>query len=294
MITFVNAKINLGLNITGKRPDGYHNLETVFYPVGVLAGTPADPSPFGDILEIVAAGTAEDTFRQTGRQVDCPPEKNLVWRALQAFRTELQHSGDCRALPAVEITLDKHLPDGAGLGGGSADASFTLLTLNRLCGGVVDDRTLHKLALSLGADCPFFLENRCCYASGVGEKLQPLPLSLAGKWCLVAKPDIYISTAQAFGGITPAPPRFDLRHLPALPLEEWRGKVANDFETTLFPRFPRLAQIKGQLYDGGARYASLSGSGSSLYGIFDNLDTASACGSQLASTQTQVWLLLLS
>lgn len=293
MIKFVNAKINLGLDIVARRADGYHDLQTVFYPVGVLSGTPRSPRPFDDILEIVPADS-EDTLLLTGRSVDCPRERNLVWRALCAYRERLEREGLNGRLGPVSLTLDKHLPDGAGLGGGSADATFTLEALEELSGGALGREALAEIALSLGADCPFFLLNRCAYARGVGEKLEELPLSLAGMWCVIVKPPVSISTARAFAGVTPAVPTFDLRRLPELPVSEWRGTVKNDFEQSLFPQFPQLAEIKEALYASGAVYASMSGSGSSLYGLFDNYDTALKTYEHWESTDTAVWLLLLT
>lgn len=293
MIKFVNAKINLGLDIVARRPDGYHDLQTVFYPVGVLSGTPRSPRPFSDILEVTPGG-AEDRLLLTGRSVDCPLDRNLVWRALRAYRDRLAQEGLSDCLSHVSLALEKHLPDGAGLGGGSADATFTLEILEELSGNALGRQVLSEIALSLGADCPFFLLNRCAYAEGVGEKLEPLPLSLAGIWCVIVKPPISISTARAFAGVTPAKPVFNLRKLPELPVSEWRGVVKNDFEQSLFPQFPQLAEIKEALYEAGALYASMSGSGSSLYGLFADYVTAVKACERWESTDRAVWLLLLT
>lgn len=293
MIKFVNAKINLGLDIVARRPDGYHDLQTVFYPVGVLSGTPRSPWPFSDILEATPGGT-EDRLLLTGRKVDCLPERNLVWRALRLYRERLSQEGLSHRLAHVSLTLEKHLPDGAGLGGGSADATFTLEILEELSGNALGRQTLSELALSLGADCPFFLLNRCAYAEGVGERLESLPLSLAGMWCVIVKPPVSISTARAFAGVTPARPVFSLRKLSELPVSEWRGVVKNDFEQSLFPQFPQLAEIKEALYGTGALYASMSGSGSSLYGLFADYATAVKACECWESTDRAVWLLLLT
>lgn len=279
-----------------RRPDGYHDLQTLFYPVGLHAGTARNPEAFCDILEITpGAGGLDDRNRfsllTTGNNVDCPTEKNLVWRAAAQFFDWL---GDDSF--SVNIRLDKHLPDGAGMGGGSADAAFTLAMLADLAkehvsvgaelveseltkkqasaGTVPSEAELAEMALRLGADCPFFLLNRPAYAEGVGEKLQPVPLDLSGKWLLVVKPGVSVSTREAFAGVTPKPAAFDLRTLPSLPIVEWHEVVHNDFEDSIFPRYPQFAEIKSVLYATGALYASLTGSGSCLYGIYSDRDSA--------------------
>lgn len=284
MIAFVNAKINIGLQVVARRPDGYHELQTLFYPVGIHAGTPGNPVEFCDVLEIVRTDSGEPfTLVTTGRHVDCPVEKNLVWRAAQAYFSRGVADGF-----SVSIRLDKHLPDGAGMGGGSADAAFTLRMLADLereySGHCADDATLHDMALSLGADCPFFLLNRPAYAGGVGEKLTPVPLDLSGKWLLVVKPGVSVSTREAFAGITPRPSDFDLRTLCNLPAEQWRGVVHNDFEDSIFAIHPFMASVKEALYAHGALYASLTGSGSCIYGIFDAAPSLPALPGPVEST----------
>lgn len=277
MIRFVNAKINLGLNILRRREDGYHNLETLFYPVGRFNGTPLNPEPFCDILEInFAKDGAEDSFFFSGNRIGCALEKNLVYKALGAFRNASGEKG--LSIPPLSVTLEKHLPDAAGLGGGSADATFTLLLLNELFGNPLDEEKMQTLAVGLGADCPFFLENRPVLASGIGEIMEPVDLDLSGYWCVIVKPDIQISTKEAFAGITPAEPEIKIREIIGYPVEEWREKgLSNDFERSLFVRHPLLGKIKEMLYREGALYASMSGSGSSLYGIFrDHREAASA------------------
>ncbi len=272
MVEFVNAKINIGLQVVARREDGYHDLQTLFYPVGLYAGTPGNPVEFCDILEIVPVPAdsipGPFTLVTSGRRVDCPQEKNLVWRAAQAYFSRGVADGF-----AVSIRLDKHLPDGAGMGGGSADAAFTLRMLADLereyAGTCAGESELHAMALRLGADCPFFLLNRPAYAEGVGEKLADVPLDLSGRWLLVVKPDVYVSTREAFAGITPRPAAFDLRGVASLPVEQWCGKVHNDFEDSIFALHPFMAGIKQALYDSGALYASLTGSGSCIYGIYD-------------------------
>lgn len=293
MIKFVNAKINIGLNVVEKRPDGYHNLETVFYPVGLECGLPHQPDPFDDILEVAYDGgeVSGCRFQFVGRRIDCPPKKNLVVRAASEFLGKYNtRCDDLMRYGMFEITLDKHLPDGAGLGGGSADASFTLEMLNDVTGNKFTKEELGEMALKLGADCPFFLENRPCFAEGIGEKLKPIDLNLSGYTILIVKPDIHVSTADAFSGITPGKPDFDLRFLPYLPIDEWKNKVVNDFEKTVFARHPELKAIKENLYESGAVYASMSGSGSAIYGIFKETDAAKLERERLQSTYQGIWL----
>lgn len=271
MIAFVNAKINLGLQIVRRREDGYHDLRTIFYPVGLYAGQPENPVAFCDILEIVpVTSNSRFSFITTGRAVDCPVEKNLVWRAADLYFKRFAHPD-----LSVDIHLDKHLPDGAGMGGGSADAAFTLRLLRDLDQAPLpDDETLARAALELGADCPFFILNRPAYAEGVGECLSPIDINLAGKWIAVAKPDVFVSTREAFAGVSPAMPEFDLRSLPSIPMERWREILVNDFEKSIFPIHPNLEMIKEEFYRLNAIYASLTGSGSCIYAIFDDEDLA--------------------
>lgn len=279
MISFVNAKINIGLQIVRKREDGYHDLQTVFYPVGVYAGTAENPVSFCDILELTGEARKGQprlpSFRLTGRKVECPLEKNLVYKAAELFCRETGSDfSEC------EINLEKYLPDGAGMGGGSADAAFTLRMMADAWNSKVEegeripDSRLSEMALRLGADCPFFILNRCAYAEGVGERLEEIPLDLSGYWLAVVKPDIYVSTKEAFSGVTPRAADFDLRRLPSLPVEEWKEYVKNDFEDSIFPLYPAIGEIKERLYQGGALYASMSGSGSSVYGIFRSEEMA--------------------
>lgn len=261
MISFVNAKLNIGLYVTGKRPDGYHNLETIFLPVGGRCGLPDEPGHLCDVLEIVPAD--RDSFEMTGCELDCRPEKNLVWRALTAFRSEVADA------QPVRIILDKQLPSGAGMGGGSADAAFTLMMLNSLNKNPIAPQRLAEMACNLGADVPFFLVNRPCFATGLGEILQPVELpQLNGKFVVILKPEEGISTAQAFGNITPVPAGCYLPDAVKRPIEEWAALISNDFEQSMFAIHPELQKIKNYLYDCGAQYASMTGSGSAFYGIF--------------------------
>ena len=303
MIRFVNAKINIGLQIVRRREDGYHELQTVFYPVGLYAGTPRNPVEFRDILEIVPrekVSAMPFSFRQTGRGLDCPEEKNLVWRAARLYFERCATPGF-----AADITLDKHLPDGAGMGGGSADAAFTLRLLRDLeldhaagiClsqGEIPDDTRLAEMALTLGADCPFFIYNRPAFAEGIGERLQPVGLDLAGCMLLVAKPHVSISTREAFAGITPREPDFDLREIDRLPMELWRDKIKNDFEIPFFGKFPELLGVKEEMYGCGALYSSLTGSGSCIYGIFPDAMSAEAARAILSPSPLIASLYLLS
>lgn len=263
---FVNAKLNLGLNIVRKRSDGYHELETLFYPVGKYNGTPENPEPFCDILEITPADVTEFVF--SGRHVDCPLEKNLVFKAWKIFKENYPE------LPEFRIQLEKHLPDGAGLGGGSADASAVLCMLNELCGTPFDDERLAAMALKLGADCPFFIYNRPCYAEGVGEKLDAVDVDLSGWWCLLVKPEVSISTKEAFAGVTVGEPEFSLKDTIELPVEDWQGRMVNDFEASLFPNHHVLSEIKDKLIGLGAVYAAMSGSGSTVFGLFRSKEEA--------------------
>lgn len=293
MIKFVNAKINIGLNVVAKRPDGYHDLQTVFYPVGLECGLPHQPEPFDDILEVSyqKGDVSGCRFQFVGNPIDCHPKKNLVVKAASLFLGKYNEQfQDLGNYGMFEITLDKHLPDGAGLGGGSADASFTLEMLNEVTGGKFGKEQLLKMSLKLGADCPFFLFNRPCYAEGIGEKLSPLDIDLSGYTILIVKPDIHVSTADAFAGITPREPDFDLRYLQYLPVEDWKKNVKNDFETTVFAKYPLLAEIKQQLYEAGAVYASMSGSGSAIYGIFSEKEAALKERRHLESTYQGIWL----
>lgn len=261
MIKFANAKINLGLQVLRRRPDGYHDLSTIFIPVGKRSGTPGVPGSLCDILEITPAAT--DSLTVTGADFEEDPQRNLVWRALSAFRAEAP------GLPPVAMTLEKHLPSGAGMGGGSADAAFTLLALNESCGSPLPPDHLSRVALSLGADVPFFLLNEPCLASGVGEILTPLEIpQLVGKWVAVLKPAEGISTGQAFSLITPRDGRPSLAEAVRRPIEEWKKLITNDFEQSMYAVHPSLSALKEHLYSCGALYASMTGSGSAFFGIF--------------------------
>ncbi len=253
MISFPNAKINLGLNIVSKREDGYHNLETVFYPIAIK-----------DALEIIVKKEQpQDTFFECGIKVDSPPENNLVVKALKLMRNEYD-------FPPLEIHLLKKIPFGAGLGGGSADASFMLKLINKKFELGATDERLASLALQLGADCPYFIYNKPMFASGIGEIFEEVNLSLKEYWFVLIKPDIHVSTKDAFAQIKPQMPRTSLKEIIKMPISSWKDLMVNDFEKSVFSRYPEIGRIKQSLYDNGAIYASMSGSGSSVFGIFKN------------------------
>ena len=252
MICFPNAKINLGLNIVSKRNDGYHNLETIFYPI-----------PIKDALEIIVKKEqATDTFIEAGIKVDSPPESNLVMKALKLMRENYD-------FPSVEVHLLKKIPFGAGLGGGSSDASFMLKLLNRTFELDATDEDLASLAVRLGADCPFFIYNRPMFASGIGEIFEPVDFSLKGYSFVLIKPDIHVSTKDAFSLIKPIYPSVSLKEIIEKPIQEWKDLMVNDFEKSVFEKYPAIGDLKDKLYKNGALYASMSGSGSSVFGIFD-------------------------
>ena len=251
MICFPNAKINLGLHIVSRRPDGYHNIETVFYPV-----------PLYDVLEIVPSETGETTFSQTGIPVDGNPGDNLVMKAFRLLEKDFKLSG-------INIYLRKQIPFGAGLGGGSSDAAFMLKLLNDFAALGLSVEQLEKYARQLGADCPFFIRNRPVFAEGVGDIFTPVNISLKGYYFVVAQPPgVHVSTKEAYAGVKPKQPAFRLSEINALPLNEWKNHITNDFEETIFTRYPAIANLKQALYDEGAIYASMSGSGSSVFAIF--------------------------
>ena len=248
MISFPNAKINIGLNVVSKRTDGYHDLETVFYPVKL-----------SDVLEIVKSEKL--SFSTSGIKVEGNPEDNLVLKAYHLLQTDFD-------LSPVKIHLHKVIPFGAGLGGGSADAAFALKMLNGMFSLKLDRARLKNYASKLGADCPFFIENRPTFAHGIGDQFMELEIDLSAYKIVIVKPGFSVSTAEAYQNIQPQKAGFDLRELSSLPINEWKHKVINDFETSVFPDYPEIADIKKKLYQCGAIYASMSGSGSAVFGIF--------------------------
>ena len=270
MITFPNAKINLGLNIVERRPDGYHNIETVFYPI-----------PLTDVLEIVPATDGEVSLSCYGHAVDCPVEKNLVMRAYRLL-LERYH------LPPVAMHLYKHIPDGAGLGGGSSDAAHALVMLNQMFELQIADADLAAMAATLGADCAFFIYNRPMMATGIGDVLSPVDVDLKGKSLLLVKPAMGVDTRTAYSRVVPAPATTSLSHIVAQPVETWDGLLMNDFEPSVFAELPQLWLIKARLIDAGAQYAAMSGSGSTIFGIFDNDKLAEQAADTFADCATFV------
>lgn len=253
MICFPNAKINLGLSVTEKRPDGYHNLETVFYPVALE-----------DALEIDTSPRNGEKFRLTqyGTKIAGNPEDNLVIKACKLLDNDFD-------LPPLDIRLYKHIPSGAGLGGGSSDAAFTLKLLNEYCRLHLSEESLETYAAMLGADCAFFIRNRPTFAEGIGNRFSPVSLSLKGYRIAIVKPDVFVSTREAFSAIRPHRPQYAVKETVSLPVREWKEKLVNDFEASVFPQYPVIGEIKRELYRSGAVYASMSGSGSSVFGLFD-------------------------
>lgn len=252
MIVFPNIKINLGLSITEKRPDGYHNLETVFYPVALE-----------DALEIRALPEADKkiTLHQYGMEIAGNPEDNLVAKAYSLLDKEFH-------LPPVEIHLYKHIPSGAGLGGGSSDAAFMLKLLNGHFHLNLSEEQLEIYAATLGADCAFFIKNKPVYAEGIGNIFSPIELSLKGYQIMIVKPDVFVSTREAFANIHPHHPEYPVKEVIRRPVAEWKDILINDFEASVFPQHPVIGEIKQELYNQGALYASMSGSGSSVFGLF--------------------------
>ena len=249
MIIHPRAKINLGLNIVEKRPDGYHNLETVFYPINIHDTLEVEPS---DQLNLHLSGVA----------LEGDPNQNLVIRAWQLLQKDYD-------IPPVDIRLNKAIPSQAGLGGGSSDGAFMLRLLNNLFQLNISEEDLIQKAASLGADCPFFITDTPAYAEGIGEILSPLSLDLSQYHLLIIKPPVAVSTREAFANITPQQTEVKCRDIVKQDIRTWREQLTNDFEESIFPQYPRLKEIKQQLYQQGALYAAMSGSGSSLYGFFE-------------------------
>lgn len=250
MIGFPHAKINLGLSVVSKRTDGFHELETVFYPV-----------PFLDILEFIPAPVT--SLISSGLFVEGESKDNLVIRAYALVKKYFPE------IYPLEIHLHKSIPSGAGFGGGSSDAAFMLKLLNEYFRLQIAPEKLKSFALELGSDCPFFLQSSACFATGRGEKLEPVPVDLSDFSILLIHPEIHISTAWAFSRIKPGGERFSVKEWVSGPVSQWRDRLRNDFEIPVFQQYPELEEIKTQLYDAGAVYASMTGSGSGLYGIFE-------------------------
>jgi len=289
MLCFPNAKINLGLHVVAKRTDGYHDIETCFYPI-----------PLHDALEIVPA--SDFSFSQTGIQLDTAPENNLVIKAMNLFKRTYEIS------PSA-IFLKKVIPVGAGLGGGSADAAFMLKLLREFISSALrpagqkleavdhpaidpratdteleimghnsakisfvpraTDAELETMAAELGADCPFFIKNTPVIATGIGNIFHPVALSLQGYTLCIIKPNVYVSTRDAYAMVKPSKPSYSLHDILQKPVNEWKDCLTNDFEAGIFQQFPVIAECKKYLYTCGASYAAMSGSGSAVFGLFD-------------------------
>ena len=253
MLRFPHAKINLGLFVTKRLENGYHILQTLFYPID-----------WRDAVEIIPEGKqGECKIVMSGLAIDGDPETNLcvkAYRRLQKLFPEL---------PGCTIYLDKIVPFGAGLGGGSSDGAHVLLMLRELFQLPISDENLEKEAAAMGADCAFFCREGAQYCEGIGYEMTPFELSLKDKFIVVVKPPFGVSTKEAYSNVTPVMPKIPLSELLKKPLEEWKDCIFNDFEKSVFPLYPELAEAKQILYDNGAVYASMSGSGSALFGIFN-------------------------
>lgn len=258
MITFPCCKINLGLNIVAKRPDGYHDLETVFYPV-----------PLCDVLEIkkmdeeFPSPTPID-LKVTGHAVECDERNNLVVKAYHLLAKDYE-------LPRIHVHLVKRIPMQAGLGGGSADAAYMIRLLDERFRLNMGNAEMERYAAQLGADCAFFIRSEIAYATGIGDVLEPADNehhSLEGYYLALVKPDVAVSTAEAYAGVTPKKPTKSCRDIVRQPIDTWRDELTNDFEKSIFAKHPILADVKEKLYANGALYAQMSGSGSTIFGIF--------------------------
>lgn len=248
----VNPKINIGLSVVEKRPDGYHNIETIFYPI----------DNYYDQL-IFEPTAADFEFSVESAEYLGDDNNNLCVKAFRVLQKKFDIGG-------VKIILRKGIPSGAGLGGGSADAAFTLKSLDKIFNLNIPESKMEEYAISIGSDVPFFLHNRAMLASGRGEMLNPIDLNLSNYHIEIVKPAVSVSTKEAYAGIIPQKPNFDLQNIVNLPISKWKNYVFNDFEETVFQKYPILKEIKSNFYDRGALYASMSGSGSAIFGIFNS------------------------
>jgi 4-diphosphocytidyl-2-C-methyl-D-erythritol kinase len=250
MVTFPPCKINLGLQVLAREADGYHNISTCFYPL-----------PFEDVLEILPA--SDLTFTQSGIAIPGKPEDNICLKAYGLLSAD-------HKLPPAQIHLHKVIPAGAGLGGGSADGAYTVRTLNQIFSLNLAQGLLESYARKLGSDCTFFLQGAPMIGTGRGDKLEPASISLRGKYLRLFKPDVHVSTAKAYSKVIPRASQESLAEILASPMSQWKDRLKNDFEESVFAEYPVVEQIKQRLYDSGAIYASMSGSGSSVFGLFEN------------------------
>ncbi len=244
------CKINLGLNVVERRPDGYHNLQTIFYPV-----------PLYDEITI-REGEDEDSLTLCGNPLEGDAQENLVLRAVRLLRQEGY------SLPPLCIDLRKVIPSGAGLGGGSSDAACMVTSLSRLYDLPLSEEQMERLVSKLGADCPFFIKSRPVYAEGIGDVFTPISLDLSGWYLMLVKPEVHVSTREAYAGVHPHQPAYSLLEVVKQPVGAWASRMVNDFEESIFSNHPLLSEIKEELYRQGAAYASMSGSGSTIFGLF--------------------------
>jgi len=249
MIVFPNAKINLGLNILNKREDGYHNIASCFYPIS-----------WSDVLEINLA----DDFKieLSGITIPGTKEDNLIVKAYELLKNDFD-------IPPVHIHLHKVVPIGAGLGGGSADCAFAIKSFNELFSLGLESKAMEDYAGKLGSDCPFFIKNKPVHVSGTGNIFEPTRLSLKEKYIVLVYPNLHISTAEAYRGMVPKIPTVQNKEVLSQNITAWQDQLINDFEHSLFPNYPILSNIKSKIIDSGALYASMTGSGSTIYGIFE-------------------------
>lgn len=253
MIRFANCKINLGLHVTEKRNDGFHNIQTIFYPIHLK-----------DIVEIISSTNQSFEYSNSGLPVTGSFENNLCYKAYKLVRNLFPDK-----VPEIKLHLHKTIPIGAGLGGGSANAAATLLLLNEKYSLDISEKHLIEIALELGSDVPFFILNTPCFASGRGEILESINIDLSNYKMLIVNPKIHISTAWAFSKIIPTFPKYSLKEIIHSPIREWKNNLSNDFENSVFEHYPEVRFLKETLYTHGAIYAAMSGSGSTVFGIFD-------------------------
>lgn len=252
MIGFPNGKLNLGLSVINKRNDGFHNIETLMMPVSIT-----------DILEIIISPSKQFRFNITGLDITGSLNDNLVVKAYELMKSGFD-------LPPVEIHLHKIIPVGAGMGGGSADAAFTIRILNTLFGLNLVQQKMEFYARQLGSDCAFFIDNKPVIASGKGDKFEGIDISMKKYFLIVVKPEINISTREAYSFVRPSDKGQSLRKIINLPVAQWKGLLVNDFENVLFEKYPQIKTIKEKLYESGAVFSSMTGSGSAVFGIFNS------------------------
>ena len=263
MVVFPNAKINLGLNIIRKRADGYHDLETVFYPIFIKDALEIIQHNTDCSISAIESHELQIEFSSTGLSIEGNQQSNLCVKAYQLLKK------DFPSLPAIKMHLHKHIPMGAGLGGGSADGAFTLKLLNEKFNLHLSQQQLINYALQLGSDCPFFIINQPCFATARGERMEKINIDLSAYKFVIINPGIHISTAFAFSQIKPQQPNISIKEIIQQPVAAWKDVLKNDFEEPVLTNYPVIKEIKDKLYQAGAIYASMSGSGSTLFGIFE-------------------------